>query len=473
MASEAKHDLTSGSVWRQLIRYSVPMITTSILQALYSIADIYIAGCFIGSSGISAINNASQIISILTTIVIGLSLGGNILVGQYFGSRDDKNREKTTGTFFSLFFILGAVCSVIGLLCARPLMTAMGSPALEDAITYLKISAAGIFFIFGYNALSAVLRAVGNSKKPMQFIILSSLLNIALDILFVGPMHLGTAGAAAATVIAQAVSFFLALFYILKEKSIFVFTWPALKICKDKLKPILKLGIPCAIQWAVAGISWLTVTFIINRYGITVSAGNGISNKIRDFTMLFINAMSASASSMIAQNLGARLYDRAKEIMYQAMKLTVLITLALIAVVELLAPFLIGLFTNETEVIACGVLNIRIEVIGQLGYAVFLIYHSLATGAGHTPFVLFSSFVNCIIFRMPLAVLFNMWFGLPGLYAALAFAPFTSVPLGMGYTKSNIWRRTLAKSDTDRQTAKAGGSDKEFQAQESTRAVQE
>jgi len=443
MASNEKNDLTQGSVVKQLIRYSIPLITTSVFQALYSMVDLFLAGKYIGSTGISAINNASQIITIVTNVIIGLSLGGNILIGQYFGSKDEENQQKTTGTFFTLFFILGIAISAACFIFTRPILQATGAPALNEAAAYLKICSIGLFFVLGYNAFSAVLRAVGNSKWPMYFILTATIVNIILDMLLMGYMNMGTAGAALATTIAQGISFVLALIYLLKHQSIFKFSIASLQIRIDKLKQLLKIGFPCSIQWTVAGISWLTVTFIINSYGVDVSAGNGISNKIRDFTLLFINSMSASAGTMIAQTLGAKLYDRAKQVMYEAMRLSIIITVVMIILVQLFAPALIGIFTNDPAVTTAGVLNLRIEIFGQLAYACFLIYHSLATGAGHTPFVLLSSFVNCIIFRMTLSIIFNHLFGLPGLYVALAFAPFTSIPIGMIYTKSNIWRKSM------------------------------
>lgn len=447
MSHNVRTDLTRDSVGKQLIKYSIPMIVTSLLQAAYSIADVFIVGRFIGSSGISGVNNASQIIFIITTIVIGFSLGGSILTGQYFGARDEKNCQQTIGTFLVLFAMLGAVSTLIVFAFSRNIVILLKAPALEEAFIYLRVSSVGIFFIFIYNAIAGVLRAVGNSKKPFHFILVSTLLNIILDILFVAVFDMGTGGAALATVIAQGISALLAVIYLVRHKSVFEMTRSNLKIRKDKLIRIVRLGFPCAIQWSVAGISWLSVQFIINRYGVDVSAGNGVSNKIRDFTMLFINAMSASAAAMIAQTIGAKMYDRAKEVLYKAMGITVLFTIVIILIIEIAAPVLISIFAKDPEAISAGVLNIRIEIIGQLAYAVFLLYHSLATGAGHTMFVLFSSFVNCILFRMPLAFLFNMLWGLPGLYAALAFAPFTSIPLGIIYTKSNIWRKTLVEEN--------------------------
>ena len=207
---------------------------------------------------------------------------------------------------------------------------------------------------------------------------------------------------------------------------------------------IFELGIPSSLQHTIGGISWLVVTFLINSYGVDVSAGNGVSVKIKDFCQLFISAMSSGAATMIAQTLGAKMYDRAKEVMYTAMKITMLMAVTMIIIVELLAPQLAAIFTGDPAVQAAAVMNLRIEILGQIFYAVFFVYHSLAIGAGHTLFAMSSSFVNCILFRVVLAVTFNHFFGLTGIYWACMVAPSVSVPLGWLYTRSNVWRRSLA-----------------------------
>ncbi|MFQ7107246.1 MAG: MATE family efflux transporter, partial [Neglectibacter timonensis] len=207
------HNLTDGSVRRQLTRYALPMVAISLLQALYSMTDIIISGHFVGNVGISAINNSGQVLGIVTNIAIGVTMGGNILISQFFGAGDQDRRKEATGTLFSLSLLLGVFGAVLLILFARPMLVALGAPALEQACDYLNICALGLPMIFGYNALSSVLRAVGNSKTPMHIVIAATLLNVALDLLFVGPLQMGTKGAAAATVIAQTLSFLLALLY--------------------------------------------------------------------------------------------------------------------------------------------------------------------------------------------------------------------------------------------------------------------
>lgn len=438
------NDLTKGGVTGQLVRYAVPMVITSLLQACYSMADMLIAGHFIGSSGISAINNSSQIVSILTSIAIGLTTGGTILIGQCFGGGNQERQKKATGTLVTMSMGLGMFSAAALYAAAEPILRALGAPSLGEAKAYLQTCAIGMVFVFGYNALSSVLRAVGNSRQPFYFIIAATAVNVVLDLLLMGYYRLGTMGAAAATTIAQGVSFILALAYLLRRSELFQMKLEFLKIRMNELRVILKLGIPGAIQMTIAGASWLVVTFLINQYGVDVSAGNGVSIKIKDFCQLFISAMSTSASAMIAQTLGAALYDRAKKVTYTAMKITVAMSLVLIAVVELLAPQLAALFTDDPSVQQAAVLNLRIEIVGQLFYAVFMVYHALAIGAGHTAFAMVSSFVNCILFRVVLAVIFNSFWGLTGVYLACMIAPASSVPLGYFYTRSNAWRRSLA-----------------------------
>ncbi len=440
---ENSNDLTQGSVIGQLVRYAVPMVVTSLLQACYSMADLLIAGHFIGSSGLSAINNSSQIVLILTNIAIGLTTGGTILIGQCFGGGNRERQQKATGTLVTLSVGLGVLSAVIFFLAAEPVLKTLGAPSLEEAKVYLQTCAVGLVFVFGYNALSSVLRAVGNSKQPFYFIAVATLVNVVLDLLLMGYYRMGTLGAAVATTMAQGVSFLLALFYLLDRKELFQLKLAFLKIRVKELVVILKLGIPGAAQMTIAGVSWLVVTFLINQYGVDVSAGNGVSIKIKDFCQLFTSAMATSASAMIAQTLGAGLYDRAKKVTYTAMKITVGMSLVIIALVELLAPQLAGLFTSDENVKLAAVQNLRIEIIGQVFYAIFMVYHALAIGAGHTAFAMASSFVNCIFFRVVLAVAFNYFWGLTGVYLACMIAPASSVPLGYFYARSNAWRRSL------------------------------
>jgi putative MATE family efflux protein len=441
--TKEKHDLNKGNVRGKLIQYALPIVASSLLQGVYSIVDMLIAGRFLGSRGVSAINNSSQVMNMATQIAIGLTLGGNILIGQYFGAKKERERKEATGNLLILCLILGVIASIALFVMAPTLMTLLNAPSRQEAVIYLKICAIGYVTILLYNGCSAIMRAVGNSRRPFICIGISTVINIVLDVVFVIFLKMGVAGTALATIIAQAISFIVAIMYILKNKEYFGVQLEFMKVKLEKIQKIFKLGIPCALQWTIASISWLVVTYFINAYGLDVSAGNGISIKIKDFCQLFISAMSGAASTMIAQALGAKMFDRGKEIMYEAMKITIGMAVLIIVIVELAAPILAGCFTTNPAVIENAVLNLRIEIIGQLFYASFLIYHSLMTGAGHTWMVMGSSFVNCILVRVILVIIFNQYWGLQGVYLGCMIAPASSIPIGWIYTKTNVWRKSL------------------------------
>ncbi len=446
MASAIDRDLTHGSVTRQLIRYSLPLVATSLLQSLYSIADYIVAGYFISSSGQSAINNSSLIMNLMTQIAIGLTLGGNILIGQYFGNHEDEPRKQSAGSLLTLSVLVGAVTAVLFAIFSRQLLILLQAPALDEATAYLQICAVGLLPIFGYNALSAMLRAVGNSKMPLIFVIASTATNVVLDLVLVAGFHMGVAGAALATVISQFISFFAALFFCLLHREHLGVTLKYLKPRGERVRAILRLGLPTAFQWAIASVSWLVVAYLINGYGaisVIYSAANGVSNKIKDFCQLFISAMTGAASTMIAQNLGAGLYDRSRQIMRTCMKITLTMAAVLILLSELLAPILVTIFTPDAQVQHWAVINLRIEIIGQLFYAGFFTYNTLATGCGDTMFVMWNSFVNCIIFRLVLAILFNHFWGVYGVFIACAIAPASSVPIGWFYCRRGYWKKSL------------------------------
>ena len=438
-------DLTQGNVRRQLIQYSLPIIATTVMQTVYSLVDLLVVSHLLGNAGASGVSNGAQITLLLTQVAVGLANGGNILVSQYFGSGDQASRHRVTGTFITLFTLVGLGVAALSFIFAGPMLRAIQAPAFAEALRYLRVAAVGMFFVYLYNCLSSVLRAVGNSRQPMRIILVTSVVNVALDLLFVGPLHLGTAGAALATVLSQALSCVLALHYLLRNRDIFSFARGSLRLHGGDVGQILKLGIPCAIQMTVAGISWLTVTFLINGYGVDYSAASAYAAKVKDLSMMFIIALSNAASVMIAQTLGAKLYDRALEVLREAVKMSVLISAVLVLFIELTAPLLAGVFTNDPVVAAIAAKNMRIEILGQMFYAVFLIYHSMMIGAGDTYMVLVSSFVNCILFRVIFCVIFNALWGPTGIFIACAVAPFTSVPVGWAYLRSNHWRRSITQ----------------------------
>ena len=435
-----QNDLTRGSVSRQLIRYAMPLVASSLLQAVYSITDIIIAGHCIGDNGLSAINTSGIVMNMLTQLAIGVTVGGNILVSRCFGSGAGEDRRKAAGNTVTIGVIAGILFTALVVLLCRPILVLLRAPAMEDSVAYLGICGVGLFFIFGYNALSAILRGVGNSRIPLYCIILSVSLNVVLDVYFVAVRGMGVAGAALATIIGQGVSFVTALIFCLLHRESLGLQLRYLAPEKQVVSRTLKLGLPVALQWTIASVSWLVVLTLINKYDVDVSAANGVSNKIRDFCQLFLSALTTGAGTMCAQCLGAKLYDRAEQVMKTCMKLALGMAAVIIVLAEVLAPWLVMIFTPDPEVQAWAVINLRIEIICQIFYAGMFTYNTLATSSGHTVFIMWNSFLNCIVVRLVLAVVLEHFMGVYGVYLACGIAVSSSVPVGWWFYRSNRWK---------------------------------
>ena len=440
------NDLTKGIIWKQLVRFSIPLVISSLLQTVYGMVDMIVAGHYIGSAGLSAVNNSASTMQFITQILMGISTGGGILIGQYFGAGDRENCKLSITTLFTFSMALGAALVVVIAVFARELLSLLNAPALEEATSYLIICAIGILFISGYNATSAAMRSVGNSRAPLICVAITCVLNVVLDIVFTAQFDMGVTGLALATVISQGICFFVSLYIMLKNHELYGLRLSKLYVRMDKLKSLLKLGIPVCIQMTIANISWITVIYTINSYGVFVSAGYGISVKIKNLCLLFITAMSSGSAAMIAQNVGAREDERVRKILFTSMRISVIVSILIIAAVELLAPHIVSIFTSETKTAAIAITNLRIEIISQVFYAVFQMYHALALGSGHTWFVLVSSFVNCILARLVLVIILNRVIGLVGIYIACMVAPASSVPIGFWYERSNRWKRASRRA---------------------------
>ena len=437
-------DLTQGVIWKKLMVYAGPVVLSSLLQSAYSITDLIVAGWFIGKDGISAINNAGQVMTILTQIIMGITIGGNILMGQYFGSRQHDQRLQTNRTLFSFSLLAGVGMMGVIFLLSRPILLALDAPALDQGQSYLQVCAFGLPAIFGYNAMAAMLRSVGDSKQPFYCVAVTAGCNIVLDCLFMGAFHWDVQGAALATVLAQWASFLVCSAYVQRHKGLFGLE-RRLSIQRDKLATLLKLGIPSAIQMTVVGLSWLAMTFLINHYGVEASAASGICAKIKDVALMFTIALYTAATTMVAQCLGAQKFDRASRVVHVAMRFSLGVTAVLILLIELFAPQILTIFHPDQMTMGIALENLRIEILGQIFYASFMVYNALPMGAGHTLFALGSSLLNCIVVRVVLALILDHFFGLTGIFWACAIAPASSVPLGYIYEHRGKWRRSLAE----------------------------
>ncbi|NCB05608.1 MAG: MATE family efflux transporter, partial [Clostridia bacterium] len=336
--SQFENDLTEGSVFKRLIVFSVPFLLSNIVQSLYNVADMLIVGNFSGTASMSGVNIGGQITFILTNFVFGLCTGGTVMIAQYLGSGRREEMRKTIATLLTSLMVAALVITGVMLVFKDAVLTLIATPpeSYQEASSYLQVTLVGIVFIFGYNALSAILRGMGDSKRPFYFVLISCVTNIVLDILFVGPMNMGATGAAIATVISQGLSMILCVVYLRKNDFIFDFHLSSFRVDKSTLGKIFRLGFPAAIQNSVVSISFLFITTLVNVIGgVAASAAVGVVSKFNGFAIMPALAMSAAISTMAAQNIGAGKWDRALQSCKIGMVVAAVISCVIFALAQL------------------------------------------------------------------------------------------------------------------------------------------
>ena len=351
--------LTEGNVRRALSRFAIPFLGASLLQFLYGAVDLIVVGQFADQAGIAAVSTGSQVMQAVTNFIIGLSTGGTVLVGQYLGARRGEDVNRAIGTLFSLFALIAVVLAAAFALSTNAIVALMQVPAaaVAPARQYLFICACGLVFITGYNMVSGVLRGLGDSKRPMYFVLVACIINIVGDLLLVGVFGLGAAGAALATVAAQGVSLALALAVLRRRDFPFDFKRRSFRIQGDKAARILRLGLPVAVQNVLVTLSFLIITAIVNHMDVLAqSAAVGLVERITGFIMLFPIAFQSAISAMTAQNMGAGRPDRARQGLKYGILFCLAADIAMFVLVQLVPGLAMRLFTPDAEVIYHGVL---------------------------------------------------------------------------------------------------------------------
>lgn len=304
--SKLGKDLTSGNVVKQLWLFALPFMISNIVQSFYNIADMFIVGKFGGPVGISAVNIGGQVTFLITNIVIGLSVGGTVVIGQFMGAKNRKAVSESISTMIVSLMAAAVIITISMIILTDPILRMIQTPqeAYVQAKEYLQITVAGTIFIFGYNALSAIMRGMGDSKRPLYFVIIACAINVVLDIVFVGYLKMGAKGAAFATIISQAASMILCIRYLQNTDFMFDFKLKSFKFHKDKFSMLMKVGIPTSIQNVAVNVSFLVMTGLVNGFGVHASAALGVISKYNSFAILPAIAVGSSVSAMAAQNMG-------------------------------------------------------------------------------------------------------------------------------------------------------------------------
>ena len=353
-------NLTSGSVFKNVVCFSLPFPLSYFLQTLYGMADLFIIGQFGGVEQTTAVSIGSQVMHMITVMIVGLSMGSTVIIARAVGAEDKKSASRTVGNTATLFMLISVALALTLLLFARRIVFAMSTPeqAVNGTFLYLSICFAGIPFITAYNIISSIFRGLGDSKSPMYFIAVACVANIIFDYIFMGALKLGPAGAALGTTLSQAVSVAIALAVIIKRKLISV-ERSDFVLRREIVLPVLKIGFPVAMQDGFIQISFILITIIANRRGLADAAAVGIVEKIMSFMFLVPSSMLSTVSALASQNIGAKKYDRADSTLRFASFIATGFGLAMAVLIQFSASSFVALFTADSVVIALGAQYLR------------------------------------------------------------------------------------------------------------------
>ena len=391
-------------------------------------ADLFLAGQFNGAAVISAVSIGSQVMHMLTVIIVGLAMGGTVLIGQAVGARDTKRTAKVTGNTITLFLIFSVLVTIILLATCRGIVGLVSTPpeSVDQTVAYLKICFFGIPFIVVYNVIASIYRGMGDSKSPMIFVIIACSLNIILDYIFMGLLGMQAEGAAIATVIAQAVSVIISLIAIVKNRSLKL-TKKDLKIDQAVMSAILKIGLPVACQDGFIQISFILITIIANRRGVNVAAAVGIVEKIICFLFLIPSSMLSSISAIAAQNIGAGFHDRARKTFWAGTAIAVGIGAIFAVAFQFISNPVISLFTREEIVVAFGTQYLRSYVTDCVLAAIHFCFSGYFTAMGKSIISFIHNSFSIILIRIP------------GAYLASRLWPETLFPMGLAAPMGSLF----------------------------------
>lgn len=401
--------LTEGRVFTVLLQFSLPFLFTNILQALYGAADLFMVGRFSTSAGVSAVATGGQVMQTITGLAVGLTTGGTIMVAQAFGARKRKELANAAATAFGIFGLLALCMTAGGLFLAGPICELMQTPKEAYSLTcsYLSICSTGIIFIIGFNTIGGILRGMGDSKTPFYFMTLACVTNMIADFLFVGVFRWGAPGAAYATVMAQGVSLFLSVMYLLKKGYFHTFYRLRPSFQPHAAQHIMAVGLPIAVQDGLVNISFLMITAIINSMGLTASAAVGVVEKLIVFSMLPATAFAAAVSTMTAQNKGAGLMKRAFHCLDAGIFLSLFFGAACFVAAQLNPNGLVGLFTSDPAVIEAGASYLRSYSMDCILVCFVFCMNTFFSGSGHAFFPLIHSCITTFLLRIPLSYLLS------------------------------------------------------------------
>lgn len=420
-------NLTTGSVFKNIVIFSLPYFLSYFLQTLYGLADLFIIGQYEGVASTTAVSVGSQVMHMLTVMIVGLAMGTTVSIGRAVGAGDQKRMSACVGNTVTLFMLVSVVLTAALVLLVDPIVSGMSTPAeaVDGTSRYLTVCFIGIPFITAYNIISSIFRGMGDSKSPMYFIAVACAANIALDYLFMGAMRLGPVGAALGTTLAQAISVLVAFIAIRRRRSVAV-SRGDLHPRRDVMGQILGIGVPVALQDGLIQIAFILITVIANLRGLTDSAAVGIVEKLISFLFLVPSSMLSTVSAIGAQNIGAGDYGRAKQTMWYAIGIAVGFGVIVSALFQFIAEPVVGLFTPDEGVIAAGGQYMHGYIFDCLFAGIHFCFSGYFCACGKSMISFIHNISGVALVRVP------------GAYLMSKMYPATLLPMGLATAAGSI-----------------------------------
>lgn len=443
-------DLTKGKVWKVIVRFALPLLIGNLLQQLYNVTDSVIVGQFLGKEALAAVSASFFIYYFIISFVIGVGSGTSVVISQLFGAKQFQKVQLAFSSFFIFMLVGGVILSIAGIIFAEPVFRLTNTPeeVIPQAVAYFRIYIGGTFLFVTFNSIISILRGVGESVRPMIFILITTILNILLDLLFILVFKWGIEGAARATVIAQGIGMCVALAYVNN-------THPLLSIKKQDMlfdgklfKESLKIGLPTSVQQCAIALGLIALLGIVNSFGTNTLTAYGAAGKIDTIITQAILTLSGALAAFCGQNIGAGRLDRVKKGLRFTMYANIVLGLLTFAAVYLFGDAMMRIFTNDADVIVIGKEYLLIICGFFIVHGALNVYNGALRGAGDTLFPMVTSIVCLWIIRIPLAYSLSSWLGRSGIWWAIVASITIGLIVTFIYYKTGIWKRRCIIKDT-------------------------
>ncbi len=438
-------DLTQGGETRVIISFALPMLIGNVFQQFYSMVDSIVVGKFVGKEALAAVGTSFPVIFLMVALLMGLTMGTSVLISQYFGAKDREKIRSAVNTGYIILFWAGIAISVIGVIATDSILRLLKVPAdvFADASTYLRIIFSGMITMFGYNAISAILRGLGDSKTPLYLLIVASAINVVLDLLFVVVFHWGVAGVAWATVIAQAVSFIAGVVYANTKNELIRLELKSLKFDPDMFRLSLKIGLPTGVHQVMVSLGMMALARIVNGFGTPTIAAFAAASRLDSFASMPAMNLGQAISTFTGQNMGAGKTDRVKRGHRSAVLAGALISAAVGAIVMLFGKPLMGLFAGDAEVIAIGARYLFIVGATYVLFSTMFINNGVMRGAGDAFIPMINTLLALWLVRIPVALLLSgpLGMGTDGLWWSVPSGWLMGAVFSTWYYLGGRWKR--------------------------------